>query len=630
MTGATGGGGFGKTSLARLVAHDRRILNHYVDGVVWVTVGQDAQGPLLAEKVNEVTARLTGQRPPLTDPVSAGSLLGQVLAGRRLLLVVDDVWSSGQLQPFLQATEPVAGRDDAPPDASGWAVGGVTSRLLVTTRRAGELPEGCRQVTVNAMAQAEAEELAARGLPGVSAAVVGRVLDLTGRWPVLLNLVNGAARADVRLGSRPEAALAELADQIAADGPAVLDVADPAGREQAVGATLQVSLNRLSPDQQARYAELAVFGEDVDIPRAVLERYWAHTAGWRPTRVHQLCSLLLDLGLAAEYRLDGDNPRLRLHDVIRAWLRHRTPKPAGQLDQALVEAHRGTVHAGRDHAGEPTTPDSAGTPNAPTPWWGLPTENPDAVAGYMWAWLPRHLAGFGATAELIGVLRNPAWILGKLAVLGPGALESDLLLSSDPACQALARVIRQDGHLFDHLDPPGSLAATIASRCPDNPNLTQIRQALLATIDRHHLEYVGDAPDLPHPNLHRVLTGHVGRVDQLVVAPDGTWLASGDWDTVRIWDPVTGAERHTLTGHTAPVTQLEVAPDGTWLASAGEDATVRIWDPATGHPVASLRTIAALTSLTWTRSGPAGTGAQFVYMLRLTHADPSPSAARRG
>ena len=81
VTGATGGGGFGKTSLARLVAHDPRIHDHYSDGVVWVTVGEDAQGPLLAEKVNEVTARLTGQRPPLTDPVTAGSMLGQVLGG---------------------------------------------------------------------------------------------------------------------------------------------------------------------------------------------------------------------------------------------------------------------------------------------------------------------------------------------------------------------------------------------------------------------------------------------------------------------------------------------------------------------------------------------------------------------
>ena len=66
------------------------------------------------------------------------------------------------------------------------------------------------------------------------------------------------------------------------------------------------------------------------------------------------------------------------------------------------------------------------------------------------------------------------------------------------------------------------------------------------------------------------LTGHTAGSTALVVAPDGTWLASAGWDaTVRIWDPATGAERHTLTGHTDRVTAVAVAPDGTWLASAG-------------------------------------------------------------
>ena len=79
------------------------------------------------------------------------------------------------------------------------------------------------------------------------------------------------------------------------------------------------------------------------------------------------------------------------------------------------------------------------------------------------------------------------------------------------------------------------------------------------------------------------LTGHTRGVSALVVAPDGSWLASaGDDGEVRIWDPATGATRHTLTGHTRGVSALVVAPDGSWLASAGDDREVRIWDPATG------------------------------------------------
>ena len=100
----------------------------------------------------------------------------------------------------------------------------------------------------------------------------------------------------------------------------------------------------------------------------MLERYWAHTAGWRPAQVHQLCSLLLDLGLAAEYRLDGNNPRLRLHDVIRAWLRHRTPTPIGHLDQALIDAHRGAVPAEPERPRRADTMVAAAHSSRPTRW----------------------------------------------------------------------------------------------------------------------------------------------------------------------------------------------------------------------------------------------------------------------
>ena len=75
----------------------------------------------------------------------------------------------------------------------------------------------------------------------------------------------------------------------------------------------------------------------------------------------------------------------------------------------------------------------------------------------------------------------------------------------------------------------------------------------------------------------------------VAVAPDGSWLATGDGDgTVRIWDAATGRQRAAMTGHTSTITAVAVAPDGSWLASGSLDKTVRIWDAATGRQRAVL------------------------------------------
>jgi hypothetical protein len=81
-------------------------------------------------------------------------------------------------------------------------------------------------------------------------------------------------------GARPEQALADLRDRLWAGGVTVLDVTNPDHRNKATSATLEVSLNRLSPTERDRYTELAIFGEDVDIPLSVLARYWQHTGDW--------------------------------------------------------------------------------------------------------------------------------------------------------------------------------------------------------------------------------------------------------------------------------------------------------------------------------------------------------------
>jgi WD40 repeat protein len=257
---------------------------------------------------------------------------------------------------------------------------------------------------------------------------------------------------------------------------------------------------------------LAVFGEDVAIPGAVLAQYWNTTGGWSAFHTRRFCQRLAELALVSDYRSDPE--QVVLHDVIRGYLREQTQHQRRDLDRALIDAHRSLV------------PVEGGI----SAWWQLPSQQ-----SYLWAWLPTHLQSAGLDQELQACLHHPGWLVGKLEHTGPARLEADLALSDDPLSRVLETAVRQNAHVLGPLHPSGSLAATLAARLPRDGPTTAIAEQMLVGLTTPHLRALTALPDLPHPALSRVLTGHTLGVTALVVAPDGSWLASASWDkTVRI------------------------------------------------------------------------------------------------
>jgi NB-ARC domain len=184
-TGLVGAGGFGKTTLAAKACQDRKVRRHFRGGVVWITVGRDTDGPGLAARISEVIATADGDSgPAFTSPEQAGQALAGVLAGRgRTLLVVDDVWTAAQLQPFAAAGQPC--------------------RLLVTTRRPMVLDDvAARRIKVDAMPDPVARQLLTRDLEGMAGERPCRAdqrspSDPPARWTGRTGVV--AAAGDTRL-----------------------------------------------------------------------------------------------------------------------------------------------------------------------------------------------------------------------------------------------------------------------------------------------------------------------------------------------------------------------------------------------------------------------------------------------
>ena len=76
------------------------------------------------------------------------------------------------------------------------------------------------------------------------------------------------------------------------------------------------------------------------------------------------------------------------------------------------------------------------------------------------------------------------------------------------------------------------------------------------------------------------LDGHdSGSIRWIDFSPNGRLLASGgDDQTIRVWNPRTGAGVATIEGHSGRLNVICFGPDGRTLASTSNDRTVRLWE----------------------------------------------------
>jgi WD40 repeat protein len=550
-----GAGGYGKTQLARWLAHETAVKDAFYDGILWVEPGEDATRKL-HDLIESLTAKLTGAKPGLANVTMAAAHLKETIGDRRMLLVIDDVWNKSDLDPFL---------------------GGAPNLVrLVTTRFDHVLPTDAAKVPVDAMQPAEAVALLAVGLVPEEgdAARPARLAEVEaarpalialahrlGEWPLLLTLANAQLRAEVEGGASVADAI-EYAERLYDEaGLDAFDSGDEASRNSAARLSIGASLKRLDAGkgELTRFKELALFPEDVDIPAATIARLWHTTSGLAPLAGEVLLRTLVKWALLLGY--DRAAGTVRLHDVVRKFLRDRAGK-AGIARQAQVLA---TAYADLDGA-----------------------TLQGAERQYYYRHLPQHLHEAGELAKLDALLMSPAWMQAKLPEVGARPLIDDYRYARTEAQRLTGQTLeliggvlaRDERQLVSQL--LGRMRADLASLDVDSAAINGLLGAALplapppALIPRWASLTQPGGPEV------RRFEGHTDRVNTVAFASDGCRLVSGSHDcTLRLWEVKSGSMR-VLTGHGGPVKAVAFSPNGRYVISGSSDSTLRLWQVDSG------------------------------------------------
>ena len=490
--------GIGKTALAVHAAH--RLASDFPDGQFFLplhahTPGQRPVDPADALASLLLTAGLAAPQIPPGLEARAGRWRDH-LAGKKILLLLDDAAGHEQVRPLLPGT--------------------AGSLVLVTSRRRLAALEGAAQVSLDTLPPGDAATLLARlaGRPGMRAgdAAVGQITRLCGYLPLAIGMLASQLR------NHP----AWACDQLAADLAAARDrLALMHAENVSVAAALDLSYTDLTAGPQRLFRRLGLVpGSGFDAyAAAALDRITLDTA-------RRYLDELYDLHLVGE----PAPGRYQLHDLLREHARALAatgnPAESGQATARLLDYYLHTALAAGRHFGSwvsanrrpPPGRPPAHAPDLSTPrlagaWLGTERVNLHAAAD--------HAAGQAQSRHAIAI---PAAIGGFLAARGHwdqfAALHQIALASARQAGDRLGEaytlaelgILRREAG--DYPAAAASLARALAL-CGEAGDLPGQGYALTQMGSVHVL--TGDYPAAA-ASLHRALALACSAGDRLVEA----------------------------------------------------------------------------------------------------------------
>jgi DNA-binding SARP family transcriptional activator/tetratricopeptide (TPR) repeat protein len=298
----TGTGGVGKTTLAVHWAHRAR--DRFPDGQLYVNL--QGYGPTHAARSPAEAVRLfldALQVPPELIPATLEAQAGlyrSLLAGRRMLILLDNALDSDQVRPLL-------------PNAPG-CLALITSRAELTGLVAAE---GARTLSLGLFSPAESRELLARRLGvakvGAEPQAVDDIVSRCAGLPLALSIV--AARAHARPAFPLRALITGLDEPDGPDEPGNLDVFDGGDTGTNMRTVFSWSYRALSPEAARLFRLRGLLpGPEISTSAA------ASLAGIDVRQARRLLTELTRANLAAE----PAPGRYGWHDLLRAYAEELT------------------------------------------------------------------------------------------------------------------------------------------------------------------------------------------------------------------------------------------------------------------------------------------------------------------
>jgi tetratricopeptide (TPR) repeat protein len=296
ITAIDGTAGIGKTALALFWAH--QVKDHFPDGQLHVNLrGFDPQAPMDAGQALHGFLIALGVAPSAvpSDLDAKAALYRTLVAGKRMLILLDNARSTDHVRPLLPGT------------ASCLVI--ITSRNRLASLA---VHEGAHQITLDLLSTSDAKELVAKRVNRVTdEEATAELVELCARLPLALSIV--AARA----GNRP---LRQLVQELR-DERGRLDALDLGHTDLDLRAVFSWSYAVLSPQAARLFRLLGVHpGPDIDHDAC------AALAG-DPTPLREL--------IRAHLIEEHAPRRYRFHDLLRAYASDRAAHDEPEREAAL-------------------------------------------------------------------------------------------------------------------------------------------------------------------------------------------------------------------------------------------------------------------------------------------------------